>query len=46
VKNMSGGRMGEYGYLNYLKNNLDRSLGDEEFIVEDRFGNRVTRRLD
>ena len=27
VKNMSGGRMGEFGYLNYLKNNLGRRDG-------------------
>jgi len=46
VKKMSGGRMGEYGYLNYLKNNLGRSIGDGEFIAEDKFGNRITRRIE
>lgn len=46
VKNMSGGKLGEYGYLNYLKNNLGESLGDEEFITEDKFGNRVKRRIE
>ena len=45
VKNMTGGRMGNYGYLNYLKNNIGQSLSDEEFIVEDRFGNKVTRTI-
>ena len=37
--------MGDYGYLNYLKNNLGESLSDEEFIVEDKFGNKITRNL-
>ena len=46
VKKMSGGRMGEYGYLNYLKNNLGESLGDEEFITEDKFGNRIKHRIE
>jgi len=46
VKNMSGGKLGEYGYLNYLKNNLGESLGDEEFITEDKFGNRIKRRIE
>ena len=45
VKNMTGGRMGDYGYLNYLKNNLGQSLSDEEFIVEDKFGNRIKRKI-
>lgn len=45
VKKMSGGRMGEYGYLNYLKNNLDERVGDEEFITEDKFGNKTNRRI-
>ena len=46
VKNMSGGKLGEYGYLNYLKNNLGESLGDKEFITEDKFGNRIKRRIE
>lgn len=45
VKNMSGGRFGEYGYLNYLKNNLGQNISDEEFIVEDKFGNKVIRKI-
>lgn len=45
VKNMTGGRMGDYGYLNYLKNNLGQSLSNEEFIVEDKFGNRIRRKI-
>ena len=45
VKKMTGGRWGDYGYLNYLKNNLGQSLSDKEFIVEDRFGNRTRRKI-
>ena len=40
IKNMSGGRMGNYGYLNYLKNNLGQSIPVGKFIVEDKFGNK------
>lgn len=46
VKNMSGGRWGDYGYLNYLKNNLGLGPGEDEFITEDMFGNKMTQRLD
>jgi hypothetical protein len=45
VRKMTGGRMGNYGYLNYLKNNLGQSLSDEEFVVEDKFGNRRRRKI-
>ena len=45
VKKMTGGTWGDYGYLNYLKNNLGQSLSDKEFIVEDRFGNRTRRKI-
>jgi len=45
VKKMTGGRWGDYGYLNYLKNNLGQSLSDEEFVVEDKFGNRTRRKI-
>lgn len=46
VKNMSGGRMGEFGYLNYLKNNMiNRSL-DDGFIMEDKFGNKIKKSYD
>ncbi len=38
VKNMTGGRMGEFGYLNYLKNNLGKRNKDEGVVVEDKFG--------
>lgn len=42
VKNMSGGRMGEFGYLNYLKNNINNiGRGDKNgYIIEDKFGNK------
>jgi len=46
VKNMSGGRWGDYGYLNYLKNNFAGGLAEDEFITEDMFGNKTTQRLD
>lgn len=46
VKNMSGGRWGDYGYLNYLKNNLAGGLGEDEFLTEDMFGNKMIRRFD
>lgn len=45
IKNMSGGRMGEYGYLNYLKNNLEEGPLDGDFIVEDKFGNKESRKF-
>ena len=40
IKKMSGGTMGNYGYLNYLKNNLDESIPEGKFVVEDKFGNK------
>ena len=43
VKKMSGGRMGNKGYLNYLKNNLDASVPEDKFVVEDKFGNKSVR---
>lgn len=43
IKNMSGGRMGEFGYLNYLKNNLGNTNLGETFITEDKFGNKIRR---
>ena len=46
IKKMSGGRMGEYGYLNYLKNNLGEGDMQGKYIVEDKFGNKVTHRAD
>jgi hypothetical protein len=46
IKKMSGGRMGEYGYLNYLKNNLAEGDMQGEYIVEDKFGNKFTERVD
>jgi hypothetical protein len=46
VKNMSGGRMGEYGYLNYLKNNMINQVPKDEFIMEDKFGNKTTKSYD
>jgi hypothetical protein len=44
LKNMSGGRMGNYGYLNYLKNNLNEPLPDRDVIIEDKFGNKSQQR--
>jgi hypothetical protein len=44
IRKMSGGRMGEYGYLNYLKNNLESGPTDGEFIVEDKFGDKELRK--
>ncbi len=40
IKRMSGGRLGNKAYLNYLKNNLGASLPEGKFIVEDKFGNK------
>jgi hypothetical protein len=45
IKKMSGGRMGEFGYLNYLKNNLGNASLGETFIAEDKFGNKIRRPL-
>ena len=44
VKKMSGGTMGEFGYLNYLKNNLVRKDENETVVVEDKFGRKQQRR--
>jgi len=44
IKKMSGGRMGNKGYLNYLKNNLDASVPGDKFVVEDKFGNKSIRK--
>ena len=38
--------MGEYGYLNYLKNNLGEGNMQGKYIVEDKFGNKISRRVD
>jgi hypothetical protein len=43
VKNMSGGGLGEFGYLNYLKNNLLANNFGDDLIIEDKFGNKTTR---
>ena len=32
IKKMSGGRMGNYGYLNYLKNNLGQFIPEDKFM--------------
>ena len=37
IKQISGGIMGEFGYLNFLKNNLLNPNLDGQFIVEDKF---------
>ncbi|MBW1782674.1 MAG: hypothetical protein JRL30_18260 [Deltaproteobacteria bacterium] len=40
INKMSGGRMGNKGYLNYLKNNLAMDVPEGEFVMEDKFGNK------
>jgi hypothetical protein len=45
IKKMSGGQLGEFGYLNYLKNNFVNIDTDGQFIVEDKFGNKTVRTL-
>jgi len=45
IKKMSGGRMGEFGYLNYLKNNLGNANLGETFMAEDKFGNKIRKPL-
>ncbi len=46
VKKMSEGRFGEFGYLNYLKNNLGNMNSTRgQFIAEDKFGNKTLRKL-
>ncbi len=46
VKKMSGSKFGEFGYLNYLKNNFgDTNLGKGKFITEDKFGNKILQQL-
>ena len=41
VKKMSGGRFGEFGYLNYLKNNLGNKNLNGQFVAEDKFGTKT-----
>jgi len=43
VYKMSGGRFGEFGYLNYIKNNLGNKNPGGQFIAEDKFGNKILR---
>jgi len=45
VKKMSGDRFGEFGYLNYLKNNLGNMNSKGQFIAEDKFGNKMLRSI-
>lgn len=45
IKKMSGGRMGEFGYLNYLKNNLSNANLGKTVIVEDKFRNKMVQEL-
>ena len=45
VKAMSGGQFGEYGYLNYLKNNLGQNFPAGEVLTEDKFGNIIREKL-
>jgi hypothetical protein len=41
IRKMSGGQFGEFGYLNYLKNNFVNIDTDGQFIAEDKFGNKT-----
>jgi hypothetical protein len=42
IDSMSGGIMGDCGYLNYLKNNLTpEGAGSSTFIIEDKFGKKT-----
>ncbi|MDZ7698725.1 MAG: hypothetical protein U5R49_17965 [Deltaproteobacteria bacterium] len=43
INKMSGGRLGNKGYLNYLKNNLGEAIPEGKFVVEDKFGNKSVR---
>jgi hypothetical protein len=43
VNKMSGGMLGNKSYLNYLKNNLGSNAQGGELVVEDRFGNKISR---
>lgn len=45
IKKMSGGRMGEFGYLNYLKNNLGDLIDVNSLITEDKLGNKMVKSL-
>ena len=42
IQNMTGGTLGAYGYLNYLKNNIhpDVLLDSDKFIVETKNGKK------
>ncbi|OHD64936.1 MAG: hypothetical protein A2176_15830 [Spirochaetes bacterium RBG_13_51_14] len=43
VRQMSGGEMGEFGYLNFLKNNLSNSNLDGQIIIEDKYNRKSTK---
>ncbi len=45
IKNMSGGRFGDYGYVNYLKNNLDTGGMGGTFVVEDKWGDKWVQKI-
>ena len=45
IKAMSGGRFGEFGYLNYLKNNFGNINPKKQVIAEDKFGNKILQQL-
>ena len=45
IKQISGGIMGELGYLNFLKNNLNNPNLDGQFIVEDKFRRKSTKSI-
>ncbi len=45
VKKMTGGRMGNCGYLNYLKNNMGEGISNGEFIFEDKLGHKTKRKV-
>ncbi len=45
IKNMTGGSLGEFSYLNYLKNNLFADSSPNELIIEDKFGNKIKKKI-
>ncbi|NOZ61843.1 MAG: hypothetical protein GXO74_09185 [Calditrichaeota bacterium] len=46
IKNMTGGGIGEFGYLNYLKNNFVPNNPADTFIIEDKDGNKIIKKFE
>jgi hypothetical protein len=45
VKQMSGGKMGEFGYLNFLKNNFNNPNDDGQIVIEDKYNSKTIKRF-